>query len=411
MRERVGEVDTERGGATLVEVLVAIFVMAIGMITLLTLFPLGLLSMAQAIKDDRTALAAASAAAIESIWDIRHAGNKPLGQVAACTPPAGSFWTTNGAIAGLFSNPGAGLPLIATGPGYPIYVDPFAFSGPAGTSTVNPSYGPTVGSVLQRVDICINQHGVTDASNASPIVISSASHGLTSGAMVLVSGVTGNTAANGRFTITFIDANTFSLNGSTGNGAYAGGGLWQYAVEDQATAWRISWFTLLDDIEFENNGIPAPGNASAPSTIFREDRYTWAYLLRMGDVTNPSFVDLTIVVYSGRTQLSGEKSFPANWSAGGDVVTLSFSGADKPAIRKGGWILDNTVVVGTTPNTNGYFYRVVNVTEGASGPNTVDLEVQPNRRRPTQGGANPGLGSVVVMDGVVEVFERGPSTP
>jgi hypothetical protein len=48
-------------GVTLVEVLAAIFVMAIGLLSLLALFPLGALSMAQAIKDDRAATIAARA--------------------------------------------------------------------------------------------------------------------------------------------------------------------------------------------------------------------------------------------------------------------------------------------------------------------------------------------------------------
>src|SRR6516165_3206055 len=61
----------ERGGATLVEVLVAIFIMAIGLVTLLTLFPLGALSMAQAIQDDRAATAAANAVALATARNIR----------------------------------------------------------------------------------------------------------------------------------------------------------------------------------------------------------------------------------------------------------------------------------------------------------------------------------------------------
>jgi prepilin-type N-terminal cleavage/methylation domain-containing protein len=40
-------------GITLTEVLVAIFIMGIGLLALLSLFPLGALTMAQAIKDDR----------------------------------------------------------------------------------------------------------------------------------------------------------------------------------------------------------------------------------------------------------------------------------------------------------------------------------------------------------------------
>ena len=48
-------------GSTLIEVLVAIFVMGVGLLALLTLFPLGAFEMAQAIPDDRTAAIAADA--------------------------------------------------------------------------------------------------------------------------------------------------------------------------------------------------------------------------------------------------------------------------------------------------------------------------------------------------------------
>ncbi|MDZ4685792.1 MAG: choice-of-anchor D domain-containing protein, partial [Planctomycetaceae bacterium] len=67
---------------------------------------------------------------------------------------------------------------------------------------------------------------LTNASNATPIVITATNHGLVTDNYVVISGVTGNTAANGSFQITRIDANSFSLNGSAGNGAYAGGGTW-----------------------------------------------------------------------------------------------------------------------------------------------------------------------------------------
>ena len=50
-------------GVTLVEVLTALFVMGIGLLALLTLFPLGALTMAQAIKDDRAGAIADQATA------------------------------------------------------------------------------------------------------------------------------------------------------------------------------------------------------------------------------------------------------------------------------------------------------------------------------------------------------------
>lgn len=74
---------------------------------------------------------------------------------------------------------------------------------------------------------------ITSVSNASPIVITSAGHGLNTGNLVQIGGVTGTNAANGTFTITVIPSGTsapssqFSLNGTTGDGAYTGGGVWQ----------------------------------------------------------------------------------------------------------------------------------------------------------------------------------------
>lgn len=65
---------------------------------------------------------------------------------------------------------------------------------------------------------------ITDATNASPIQITATGHGLTTGDKVSISGVTGNTAANGLFRVIVVDANTLTLTGSTGNGIYTNGG-------------------------------------------------------------------------------------------------------------------------------------------------------------------------------------------
>lgn len=83
-------------------------------------------------------------------------------------------------------------------------------------------------SVVITGTSALNDTGnVTGATNASPIVITSANHGLNTGTRVTVASVGGNTAANGTFVVTRIDANTFSLQGSTGNGSYTSGGTWQ----------------------------------------------------------------------------------------------------------------------------------------------------------------------------------------
>lgn len=77
---------------------------------------------------------------------------------------------------------------------------------------------------------------IADATNASPVVVTVANHGLPTGTFVHIYSAVGNTAINtltgpggsairSPWEITAIDANSFSLNGSSGNGAYVGGGV------------------------------------------------------------------------------------------------------------------------------------------------------------------------------------------
>lgn len=66
---------------------------------------------------------------------------------------------------------------------------------------------------------------ITGATNASPIVITTASaHGLGTGQIVKIEGCYGNAAANDIWTVTVLSATTFSLDDSTGSGVYNSGG-------------------------------------------------------------------------------------------------------------------------------------------------------------------------------------------
>ena len=73
---------------------------------------------------------------------------------------------------------------------------------------------------------------ITAATNATPIVVTSTAHGLEDDDIVTISGVGGNTAANGTFKVAGKTANTFNLTtvaagaNVAGNGAYTSGGLW-----------------------------------------------------------------------------------------------------------------------------------------------------------------------------------------
>src|SRR4029434_10287891 len=67
--------------------------------------------------------------------------------------------------------------------------------------------------------------GITGATNATPIVVTAA-HGIATGHVtwVNVTGVLGNTAANGTWVGEALTGTTLKLRGSVGNGAYTSGG-------------------------------------------------------------------------------------------------------------------------------------------------------------------------------------------
>jgi hypothetical protein len=91
-----------RPGITLLEVLTAIFIMGIGLLAILTLFPLGALSMARAVRDDRAATIAANGASLAVAHDLRN--DSTVAAYLAAAPPN---YTT-----------------VPDGPGYPVFVDP-----------------------------------------------------------------------------------------------------------------------------------------------------------------------------------------------------------------------------------------------------------------------------------------------
>lgn len=64
---------------------------------------------------------------------------------------------------------------------------------------------------------------VSSSTNATPIVITlAAGHGLKNGDRLALSGITGNTNANGEWTLASVGATTATLLGSVGNGAHGG---------------------------------------------------------------------------------------------------------------------------------------------------------------------------------------------
>jgi len=77
-------------------------------------------------------------------------------------------------------------------------------------------------------DTLTSSLAITEATNATPINITAADHGLSNSDIVLVSGVTGCTAANGIWDVTYVDDDNVVLDLTTGNGTYTHGGGFTY---------------------------------------------------------------------------------------------------------------------------------------------------------------------------------------
>jgi prepilin-type N-terminal cleavage/methylation domain-containing protein len=114
---------TRRPGVTLMEVLIAMFIMAIGMLALLVLFPVGAVSMAQALKDDRCAYASTVSENTAIVSNIRY------GDLTVTTQ-------LNAALAASLT--GLGM----------VYVDPYGFH--YGLNAL-PLGGPLIVPPIQRV--------------------------------------------------------------------------------------------------------------------------------------------------------------------------------------------------------------------------------------------------------------------
>jgi hypothetical protein len=324
-----------RNGATLVEVLVAIFVTGIGLLALLVLFPLGALNMAQAIRNDRSAQAALNATSIARM--LPHNNNTTSGYGLRDDPLVVAAYT----------------PAPAGGPSRPVFIDP--------AGVVITGGGTSTGTPL----------GYLPPQLAGP------------------PGLTG---------IPRIMPNY----------------LFQVMVGPPPKPVQpliARYFTLLDDLSFLDNGVPDLSNG----TVQRDGRYTWCYMSQKPSVSGLDVnANLTVIVYDRRTVLidaalaapqppQGERSFLAKFDATTNLVTLTWDPAQRqetPAVRRGTWILDATLA----PQIHGFFYRVVGTAAPVSAGGTqmqMDIELQSNPKASTDNGV------AVVMENVVEVFERG----
>lgn len=409
-----------RRGLSLAEVLIALFVVGIGMLAVLTLFPLGAMSMARAIKDDRTASHNLNMSAMARwIWKDELGVPGTLRDMYPEIPPAptpGALqrldplcnamenpnypWNPDLGPAGVvpFPNPAYGFPpvygasrpragALASRPSYPVFVDPIGWNNPVYAGQPQQFWlAGNINSIPRRSLRMLEWFQSTNPATAGLFIVNPDS--ILPGAKRLM---------------------------------------------------RNRYLTLLEDIGFGRDGTPADatGNSSAGllgtagnavnlslmrDQIQRDGRYTCAFLLKRPANNVRTVLDVTVVVFSGRPidSPAKETAYSLRLVKGSTQADLFWNGVDRPEIRKGTWILDGTMTrveagqVVPDDQPHGIFYRVINVTEDVEGGNPVlRLELQEpaeaNTFYPDANRTPYGIG--VVMEGVSEVFPGKSLTP
>lgn len=318
-------------GLTLTEALVAMFVAAIGLIALMTLFPLGALQMGQALKDERTSQTAMQADGMTRIlWSALVAN--PSGDA--------NLWNA--------FDTGDGTPAPALNtfprrvePSYPVFVDPLGHYSVAGVNRT-------------RVAGLANLPRRTTVHPVMPL---------------------GTNFARCFRTCSLLDDLTYNADGVA---------------------------TLTDPTTGTILGTP----------VERQGKYNWLAVVQRPDNTKTDIADLKIVVFDGRApgyQPTGSEVSFTNVTLfpGATGLTLTYTG-ERPEINKGRWIMDASNIA-QTDSANlrlANFYRVVSVNDET--PGQLDLELQTPIKPVLNPAQNSGsyTGTIVVLTGVAEVFER-----
>ncbi len=427
-----------RSGVTLTEVLIAMFIMAVGMLALLTLFPLGAMQVGQALRDDRCAQAALQADGyMRTYW--RHQVAEVLANKGQPAEPF--YWAMD--------DPN-------------LWVAPPYTTTPANwvASSDEPYRGrsPVVydGSTLRMTFLAANFSGAENAAglqlpagnNAprttpantaiSPTMMTPA---LYSSAPAARAVTLDPTPAGNSLNVTYTSANRptfvaqtsypvlvdpigYATRGATDRERYwlarnAAGTSQLLPPRRQlnpvtrgtsAAGLALQIAGLTDDVTFLPNGAPEPG------FLARQGRYTWAALVQRPDNSKRDVANLTVLVFDGRPTLPAKgDEYLISGPTGADRqlnISVIDRSIDEPVLlRRGGWIMDASLASGAAQEV--HFYRIAGFVENGADTNDP-LDTSKTRTKYVVDLETPlkttiGAGSqLYLLAGLAEVFTRPP---
>ncbi len=388
-----------RPGVTLTEVLVAMFVMAIGMISLLTLFPLGAMQVGQALRDDRCRQTALQADAyMRSHWrhnvvEVLNSNNSPIEPY---------FWAMDDVNLYEFPSSTANPKYFSGG----VILNKF-LTVPLPSGAMIPSN--TVGSPVSATMLTGDKFTAAGPPNQA---YASAGTSLAFPSYPAMVDPLGWASPTNTFDQYWVAGSQYALSGLNGlliprrqlNAVYNALPA-PIGVNFPARSLEIAGMT--DDMSFEKNGAPF-----SSSKLGRQGRYTWTAIVQRPRNDVRTVANLTILVFDGRPSLpaTGDEIVVTHDTQllGSRTVTIVVPPrtVDQPVLlRKGGWIMDGTIPTTnfTTSQQLTNFYRISGFVEGTTNAagTTYELDLEtPIKAQIT------ATSQLYLFAGLAEVFER-----
>jgi len=368
------------------EVLIATFILSIGLVAIMALFPIGALNMARSINQDRSATHGVNSDAVfRYYW--KQAWNDPNGGTVRSSWQEAYVNSQEPVLVCLQAHPSYGIPPgtpipdVSSQPGFVVLVDSVGHLTNAGTAQlfVAGDARLPMRTTLRR---CVNY----PAASPNPLRIPGYS--------------TANLFPPGQ--------------GDPGwpSPPVAYPSIIPAVIRLTTLPDDMTFARPMDGSTFAVNGEPADFTGQ----IDRGGRYNSAWLVQRPRNDVPSELNVTVLVYAGRSPTdtpSAETAYPNSVAVPGEktIVIPLPAGQATPGTRRGGWI-GFSCVVATTPQGNPItpyptldFYRITGV--NTDNPNAVVVEIETPIKvaGPSQNGSYTG--AAVVFDNLVEVFDRG----